>query len=86
MKWVWVGKYKVWLFNKEGQEIWREVHFRYLYYFPRVKGIQMSLGTEVWLSVCIKIPKIYMSVHGNIYCARKLLYSAQNSCNPQNIY
>ena len=44
MKWVWVGKYKAWLFN-EGVEKFgarlNEVHFRYLYYFLRVKGIQV---------------------------------------------
>jgi hypothetical protein len=46
---------------------------------------RLWLSVRVWLSDCIKIPEIEMSVRGNIYCARKNLYSAQNSCNPENI-
>jgi hypothetical protein len=46
---------------------------------------QLDTRHNLWLSDCIKIPEIEMSVRGNIYCARKNLYSAQNSCNPENI-
>jgi len=47
MKWVWVGKYKVWLFNEEGRREIERGPFSLLILFPESEGdSNMSLGTE----------------------------------------